>query len=99
MAHQRVVGHIVRIIETLKYFRAVLLGQNLNKKNIVSDEISQSTKNGNKNTTHNYNYIMETVSEIYDTNEIPEVTFPITFKIIYQYKLKDPGQTAKLKLI
>ena len=54
------------------------------KKNIVEDEFSQWPNDGNQGTTHEYNYSTETMSEIYEIDETPEVMFPIGSNIIYQ---------------
>ena len=42
---------------------------------------------------------METVSEIYDMNELFEGMFNITFDIIGQYQLKDTSIMAKTKCV
>ena len=52
------------------------------KNNIGVDLISRLTNTGNKNTTHESHYIMETVSEINDIKELSEGKFPIRFEII-----------------
>ena len=49
------------------------------KNNLVADELSHLPNKKNQNTKHNYNYTTETMSEIYDINEIPERTFPVNF--------------------
>ena len=41
-------------------------------------------------------YLKETMSEIYDTKELPEVTFPLSFKIVDRYQWKDSIVTEKL---
>ena len=40
---------------------------------------------------------METISELYDTEELKEVTFPLYFKTIARYQWEDPFLTEKLK--
>ena len=47
----------------------------------MADEISKLPNSGNKNTTHESNYITEKFTEIYDIAEILEGKFPI-FNII-----------------
>ena len=37
------------------------------------------------------------MSEIYDTEELSEGTFPLSFKLIYSYQREDPILTKKLK--
>ena len=39
---------------------------------------------------------METMSELYDTEDLPERTFPLTFKLIDPYLREDPIRTDKL---
>ena len=51
-------------------------------KHIVADALSQLSNNGNQNTTHDFNCIMETMLEIYVIDKLPEGTFPIYF---YKY--------------
>ena len=53
--------------------------------------------NRNQDTTHDYSYTTETMSEIYYINELPEGALPINFNIIDQYQHEDPGLTAKVK--
>ena len=55
-------------------------------KSIVADALSQLPNNGNQDTTHEPTYTTETMSELYNIKELPYVTFPIYFKIIYHYQ-------------
>ena len=50
--------------------------------NIVADGLSRIPLKGNQETTHKSTYQQEIVSEINDTEKIPEGTFPINFKCI-----------------
>ena len=63
----------------------------------MTDTLPQLTRNGNQNNTQDYNYIMETASEINDTKEISEGTFPINLNTIDIYKRQYPGLIEKLK--
>ena len=65
-------------------------------KNIAEDVLSQLSNNGNQEITHESAYTMETMSELYDTKELPEGIFPIYFKLIYCYQQGDPILTEKL---
>ena len=49
---------------------------------IVSERLSRIPLNGNQETTQKSTYQQEIVSEINDTEEIPEGTFPINLKLI-----------------
>ena len=60
------------------------------EKNIVADELSRLPTNGNQNTTYESIYTTETMSELYDIDELPEGTFPISFNTIYRYQQGDP---------
>ena len=55
-------------------------------KNIVADALSQLPNNGNQKTTHESTYTTETMSELYDINELPYGKFPLSLKIIYRYQ-------------
>ena len=61
----------------------------------MEDVLSQLPSDRNQNTTHDLNYLTETMWEIYDTDKLPEENFPITFKIIDQYLRKYPFLTDK----
>ena len=50
--------------------------------NMVADGLSRISLNGNQETTQNSTYQQEILSEINDTKEIPEGTFPINLKLI-----------------
>ena len=58
--------------------------------NIVVDALSIFSINRNQVTTQEFIYKKEIVSQINDTEELPEVIFPINLKIIDQYQRKDP---------
>ena len=68
----------------------------LGKKYIVADALSWLPNNGNKNTTHESTYTKETMSELYDIDEIPEGTFPLSFNIIDRYQQEYPVLLEKL---
>ena len=65
------------------------------EKNIVADALLISPLNGNQDTTKEYTYNKETLSEINDTEEFPEYIFPISLKIITHYQRKYPCLKAK----
>ena len=58
--------------------------------------LSRLPNNGNQKTAHEYNYIMENMSEIYNIEELFEVIFRINFRIMDQYQQKYPILIAKL---
>ena len=62
----------------------------------MADELSQLLNGGNKNNTHESKYIMETISEIFDIDELPKGKFHITCNILYQYQQKNTGLTTEL---
>ena len=47
------------------------------EKNIAADDLSQLPSNGNKQTTHESAYTMETISELYNIEEISYGTFSL----------------------
>ena len=47
--------------------------------------ISWLSSNENQNNTHDSNWIIETISEIIDINEPPQVKFTITFNLVNQW--------------
>ena len=49
---------------------------------MVTDRLSRIPLNGNEDTTHKSTYQQEIVSEINDTEELPEGDFPINLKLI-----------------
>ena len=53
--------------------------------------------NGNQETTQKSTYQQEIVSEINDTKELPEGTFPINFTLIQKYQRSEPIMRAKYK--
>ena len=53
--------------------------------------------NGNEETKQKSTYQQEIVSEINDTEEIPEGTFPTHLKLIKTYQRLEPNITAKYK--
>ena len=64
---------------------------------MVSVIIPQWSKNRNQKTTQEPTYIPKTISEINNTKEMSESTFPIIFKIIGQYQRKYTSLMAELK--
>ena len=64
-------------------------------KSIATDTLSIFPINGNQKTTHEYTYKRENVSEINDTEELPEGNFPINLKLIYLYQPIDTSLMAK----
>ena len=66
-------------------------------KNIASDALSQLPNNVNQETTHYSNNTMETIPKFYNIKELSDFTFPIYFKIIYQYQQEEPFLLEKLK--
>ena len=63
----------------------------------MADTLSRLTLNGNQDTTHNSTYQQEIVSEINDTEEIPEGTYPIDLKLIQQHQQAEPILTDRYK--
>ena len=61
------------------------------KKNIAVDALSQLTNFGNQDTTHETTYTTETMSELYDIEELPEGTFPLFFSLIDHISGKTPS--------
>ena len=53
--------------------------------------------NGNQYTTQKHNYKKEIVPELNDTEELPEGTVPINFKLIEKYQWTEPSLLAKYK--
>ena len=64
---------------------------------MFTDGISIITLNDNQENTQKSIYQQEIVSEINDTKEIPEGTFPINLKFIQKYQRSEPSITAKYK--
>ena len=67
------------------------------EKNIVSDALSRIPLNGNEENTQKSIYQKEIMSEINDTEELPEGTFPINLKLIQKYQRTEPRIKAKYK--
>ena len=63
----------------------------------MTDALLILTLNGNLETTQKSNYKKEIVSEINDTNKIPEGNFPINLKLIKQYQRTEPILMDKYK--
>ena len=63
----------------------------------MADEISILPLNGNQYNTQKSTDKNEIVSEIKDTKEVPEVNFPINFKMIEKYQRKIPSLLHKYK--
>ena len=57
--------------------------------NIAAYAISQFTNNRNQQSTHDSNYSMETMTDLYDIDELPEGIFPIAFYHIDWYQKKN----------
>ena len=55
-------------------------------KNIVPDALSLFTNNKYQETTHESTYTTETMSEIYYIKELPDGTFPLSFKLVDHYQ-------------
>ena len=56
------------------------------EKNIAVDALSRLPNNGNHETTYDKTFTTETMSELYDTEELPEGTFPLSFNLIASYQ-------------
>ena len=54
-------------------------------------------KNGQPKYTHKYNYIAETLLEMYDVKKIPNGTLPLKFTTIDHYQQEDPGINTKIQ--
>ena len=52
----------------------------------VADALTKLFNKVNQETTHESTYTTETMSEIYNIDELPDGTFPLSFKIIYCYQ-------------
>ena len=61
------------------------------------DAILRFINDGNQKTTHESNLLMTIMSEHFDNDEIPDISFPRILNAIYQYQHKPPILTAKLK--
>ena len=64
--------------------------------NIVADALSQFPNNGNQETAHESTYTAETMSYLYDIEDLIEGTFTISFKIIDRHQQEDPFLKEKL---
>ena len=60
------------------------------EKNVAIDALSKLPNNGNQDTTHEEMYTTETMLEIYDIEELPEGTFPLSFNFVVHYNQEDP---------
>ena len=76
----------------------VLIYDILRVKNIVPYALSVLHSNGNKDTTQQYTYKKEVVSEINDTKEFPEGTFPINLKWSNNINRKKSAYWLNMKL-
>ena len=63
----------------------------------MTDTLSIFPLYGNQETTQKSTYKKEIVTEINDTKEIPEGTFPISLKLTKQHQQKDLSLMAKYK--
>ena len=52
---------------------------------MVADELSQLRNNRNQKTIHESTYTTETISGIYDIDELPDGMFLLSFNIIDRY--------------
>ena len=59
--------------------------------------LSRLPNNGNQETTHEQTYTTETMPDLYDIEELPEGTFPLSFNLIDRCQREDPFLTEKLK--
>ena len=66
------------------------------EKNILADALSRLPNNENQETTHESTYTMETISELYDIDELLESMFSLSFNIIDGYQREDPFLSEKL---
>ena len=60
------------------------------QKNIAADALSQLLNNRNQDTTHESTYTTEKMSELYNVEVLPEVTFSLSFKLVDCYQREDP---------
>ena len=56
------------------------------EKNIVADALSRLTNYGNKMTTHELTHTTRNMSELYNINELPDGTLPLSLNIIDCYQ-------------
>ena len=68
------------------------------EKNILADALSRLPNNGNQKTTHESTYTTETMSELYDNNELPEYMFTLSFNIIDRYQREEPFLLGKTEI-
>ena len=66
---------------------------------MVAYALSRLPNNGNQPTTHESTYTMETISELYDIDKLPYVTFLLSFNLVDRYQREDPFLTEKLKCV
>ena len=65
--------------------------------NTVTDAISRFPISWNQDTTQEFTYNKEKLSEINEIKELPEGIFPINLKLIDQYQRKYPSLMDKYK--
>ena len=61
--------------------------------------MSRLPSNGQPKSTHDSNYVTETLLEIYDVEELPNVKFPLKFTTIDHCQPEDPGIKSKFKSV
>ena len=66
------------------------------KSNIVADALSRLPINLNPETTLDSTYTTETISELYNIEELPEGTFHLSFNLIDRYHREYPSLTENL---
>ena len=66
------------------------------EKNIAAYALSLLPNSGNQYITHEQTYTTETMSEVYEIEELPEGTFPLSFNLIDRYQLEDTFLTENL---
>ena len=62
---------------------------------IAANALSRLPNNENQDTTPELTYLPETMSELYDIEELPEGTFPLSLKLRDSYQQEDPFLTEK----
>ena len=66
------------------------------KSNIVADALSRLPINLNPETTLDSTYTTETISKLYNIEELPEGTFHLSFNLIDRYHREYPSLTENL---
>ena len=64
-------------------------------KNITADDMSRLLSNGQPQSTHESNYVTETLLEMYDIEELLNGTFPLKFTNTDHYQPEDPSIKPK----